>query len=178
MRRATALACALWAAAAHAQAPGPKSDWERAQEAREFREAPVTLPPFYREEDLIEFSVGPAVAFRFYIDRASLSVGEDGVVRYTLVARSPHGAENVSYEGIRCRTGTHRVYALGQRDRSWRPVERDWQPTDRVWTRVLRRDYFCPMQRTIFSAAEGLEALRRGGHPERENWGAGGAGAR
>lgn len=187
MRRAASLAAAALVGA-HAlaqptptlagQPSGAKSDWEREQEERDFREAAVKPPPFYREEDLVEFRVAPATSFRFYIDRASLSVGEDGVVRYTLVARSPHGAENVSYEGMRCKTGMYRVYALGQRDRSWKTVNLDWQPTDKLWRRVLRREYFCPMRRTIDTVAEGLEALRRGGHPDRDNWGAGGAGAR
>lgn len=160
------------------QAPGPKSDWEREQEERDFRETAVKLPPFFREEDLVEFRVAPTTSFRFYIDRASLSVGEDGVVRYTLVARSPQGAENVTYEGIRCRAGLYRVYALGHRDRSWKPVNLDWRPTDKVWTRVLRREYFCPMHRPIDTVAEGLDALRRGGHPDRDNAGSVGAGAR
>lgn len=186
MRRLAALAAFLCAAQAPAQpaqmllaqASGPKSDWEREQEERNFREAAVKLPPFYREEDLVEFRVASTTSFRFYVDRASLSVGEDGVVRYTLVARSPQGAENVTYEGIRCKTGTHRVYALGQRDRTWKPVSLDWRPTDKLWTRVLRREYFCPLHRPIDTAAEGLDALRRGGHPDRDNWGTGGAGAR
>lgn len=186
MRRLAALALLLGVAHAAArpaqillaQSSGPKSDWEREQEERDFREAAVKLPPFFREEDLVEFPVAPTTSFRFYIDRASLSVGDDGVVRYTLVARSPQGAENVSYEGLRCKAGMHRVYALGQRDRTWKPVNLDWRPTDKVWTRVLRREYFCPMHRPIDTVAEGLDALRRGGHPDRDNAGSVGAGAR
>jgi hypothetical protein len=149
-------------------AAGVPSDWERRQAEREFREAAVALPPYFREEDLVEFAVAPTTRFRFYVDRGSLSVGEDGVVRYTLVARSPQGAQNVTYEGIRCRAGMHRVYALGQPDRNWKPVTLDWQPTDRLWVRVLRREYFCPMGLPVHDVAEALDALRRGGHPERQ----------
>jgi hypothetical protein len=182
LRRALALAaCVAGTAQALAQptqtlpgqAPAAKSDWEREQEERDWQERPVKLPPYFREENLLEFAVSRATSLRFFVDQASLSVGEDGVVRYTLVARSPQGAQNVSYEGIRCRGGIHRVYALGQRDGSWKPVKLDWQPTDKLWTRVLRREYFCPMHRAIFTAAEGVDALRRGGHPDRDNVAAG-----
>ena len=98
---------------------------------------------------------------------------DDGVVRYTLVARSSSGAENVSYEGIRCRAGTYRVYALGsksgapwsQRGASeWRPIE---QKTLHRQHHALWREYFCPHRVPIVDAAEGADALARGGHPDR-----------
>ena len=43
--------------------------------------------------------------------RTSLTVGTDGVVRYTVVVTSPAGARNVNYEGIRCDTYEWRLYA-------------------------------------------------------------------
>jgi hypothetical protein len=88
------------------------------------------------------------------------------VVRYTLVARSPSGVENVSFEGIRCNARTHKVYALGRDDGAWSPVaQSDWQPTASPWARALRRQFFCPHDIAVANAAEGLEALRRGRHP-------------
>lgn len=62
--------------------------------------------------------------FRFFVDAATLSVSDDGIVRYVLVARSPGGVDNVSLEGMRCATSEVRIYALG-RDGAWvgRPTD-------------------------------------------------------
>jgi hypothetical protein len=137
------------------------------QEKLIVREGEVKLPPRFRDEDLLEFEIGRSVSFRFFIDKASLDVGADEVVRYTLVARSPQGVENVSYEGIHCRTGRTRAYAVGQSGGHWRTVNQEWVDVQKLWTRVLRAEYFCPKHRVIYSAAEGVDALRRGGHPDR-----------
>jgi len=149
---------------------GPeKSDWERAQQAKSWHEESVTLPPYPKRGNLVEFDAGPGTDFRFFVDGASLSVGSDGVVRYVLVARSPQGAENVSFEGLRCNDGEYKIYATGRSDRSW--VEAHgarWRPVEQSagsWHRTLANDFFCPGKSPILSAAEGVEALKRGGNP-------------
>jgi len=170
-RFALVVALALLASAGPAAAqyrPAEKSEWEIEQEKRDWKEGEVKLPAFFKGDDLIEFQVARTTSLRFYIDPASLSVGADGVVRYTLVARSPSGAENVSYEGLHCKTSSHRIYALGQGNGTWKQVTADWKPASTLWARVLRREFFCPSQLSIFSTAEGLDALRRGGHPDME----------
>ena len=90
---------------------------------REFIEGPewqeegggqVVLPNFPDEAGLLDFQVDdPAQAFTYGIDPASLSVGEDGVVRYTVVLKSRAGARNVFFEGIRCQTLEYKTYAHG-----------------------------------------------------------------
>ncbi|HEY9198690.1 MAG TPA: CNP1-like family protein [Gammaproteobacteria bacterium] len=57
-----------------------------------------------------------------FIDEPALSIGEDGVVRYTLLLRSPTGAENLFYEGIRCATREWRSYAYGTSAGEWRAL--------------------------------------------------------
>lgn len=172
-RRVAGLAAAALALAAApgllAQPSGHKSDWEIEQEERLIKEGEVKLPPYFREEDLVEFQVGRTVSFRFFIDKASLGIDADQLVRYTLVARSPQGVENVSYEGIHCKSGRTRAYAVGQAGGRWRKVNQDWTDVQKPWTRVLRTDYFCPLHRAIYNAAEGVDALRRGGHRDRGN---------
>lgn len=80
----------------------------------------VVKPPAYpREEKLLQFTGAAAVPHRFFLDLDSLSVGEDGVVRYTLVVRSAGGATNVSFEGIRCDLRQNKIYAVGRRDGNW-----------------------------------------------------------
>ena len=170
MRALAAAGICIALAYAGAAVAQDKSDWEIQQEERSWQEIPVTLPAPPKASDLLEFSVSAATDFRFYIDTASLSVGSDGVVRYVLVARSPSGAQNVSYEGIRCKSQNYRIYATGRNDGGWieaRSVR--WRPIERAtvsWHRALQRDYFCPQGVPIFSAAEGIDALRRGGHPD------------
>jgi hypothetical protein len=152
---------------AAAQRPVEKSDWEKEQERREWKEGEVKLPPFPGSEGLIEFQVVGG-SFRFFIDPHSLSVGPDGVVRYTLVARSPAGYANVSYEGMRCADGSYKVFALGN-DSRWSSRESEWRRIEPKGMNAshheLRRSYFCPNTQVIETAAEGLDALRRGGHP-------------
>jgi hypothetical protein len=153
-------------------ASGPKSDWERANEeklpaAEQQRDALPAFPPPQRG-DLIEFFVAATSQFRFFVDAGTLSVSNDGIVRYVLVARSPSGVENVSFEGMRCTTNEVRIYALG-RDGAWVGRPTDWRPiTPRSvsrWHNELFRNYFCPQREPIVSAQEGVWALRQGGHP-------------
>jgi CNP1-like family len=97
-------------------------------------------------------------------------VGKDGVVRYVLVARSAQGAQSVSFEGIRCSTSEFRIYATGGDD-GWLRSSSPWRPIApravQRWHNALRDEYFCPFGNPIHSAAEGVDALRRGGHPSR-----------
>ena len=152
--------------------PSVKSDWERKNEALLEKEdgGPLPAPPtFPRQENLVEFSVGAARDFRFFIDRTSLSVGDDRVVRYVLVARTADGVDNVSFEAMRCATSEYRVYALGRPDGSWAGRAREWRPIAarnvQHWHVALRREYFCPQNLPIQSADEGVRALEQGGHP-------------
>lgn len=158
--------------------PGAKSDWERQQEALEVPDAEVVFPAV-PSDGLIEFKVSATTTFRFFIDPGALAVTPEGIVRYTLVARSPSGVENVSYEGMRCGgTGLVRVYGFAH-DGKWSPNRgAEWKEivprTVQRWHSELRSRYFCPNRGTIASTAEGLDALRRGGHPAVANLGAGG----
>lgn len=171
MKRFVFAALAFSATLAAGQANTRKSDWERAHESRDTSESSVALPALPKGE-LIEFFVSSASSFRFFIDPQALSVGEDGVVRFTLVARSRSGAENVSYEGMRCETGMYRVYAYAN-DGRWSATQSDWRRIEpraiQRWHNELYLRYFCTQGIIIRSAEEGLSALRRGGHPEFNN---------
>jgi len=140
-----------------------KSDWETEYEKRNRVEDDVKLPPFPGDA-LIEFRVEGRGDFRFFIDPASIAVGNDGTVRYTLVARSGAGVDNVSYEGIRCSTREQRAYAFADANKTWRAVSAPWRPVRQRWHFALRREHFCPLDTIIFDAAEGIDALKRGGN--------------
>jgi hypothetical protein len=147
---------------------GGSSRYEEEQEKLNWKEAEVRLPPYPKDADLIEFQVSSGATFRFFIDAASLSVADDGVVRYTLVALSPSGTANVSFEGIRCSSRSYKVFARGSGGR-WSPARGDWRvietKTIQRWHNVLYWEYLCPRHRPIETAAEGVNALRRGIHP-------------
>jgi len=162
LKRLAAL-CVVAAACGHTE---EKSDWEREHEkSLAPSENELSLPAYPRERDLIEFSAGPTSDFRYFVDGNAISVGSDGIVRYTLLARSPAGVENVSYEGMRCTTSELRVYALG-RERAWSVTRSAWrrvEPRDmQPWHRVLYRDYFCPYHDPVASRQQAIRVLRGG----------------
>ena len=164
MRRAGILVAALSAACA---GPGLKSDWEEKHESQlPPPEEALALPAYPREPQLIEFFVAATSEFRFFVDAASVSVGDDGIVRYTLVARSSAGAQNVSFEGMRCATQEVRLYAVG-RDGGWVQRPGQWRPIEarsvQRWHNALYREYFCPNKQPLLSRQEGINSLRRGG---------------
>ena len=153
---------ALAGAGAGAQ---PTSDWERRHDELNWRELDVVLPAYPAAERLVEFYVSPSASFRFFLDRSSLSVGGDGVVRYAMVARSPSGTENVSFEGIRCKTAHFKVYAFGRADRTWNERPSDWKPLElksmNRQHQALHREYLCPNFIPVESVAEAIDALSR-----------------
>lgn len=137
------------------------------EEDKPWEEQKWSLPPYPAMDGLVGFDAGPTSAFRFFVDPASISVGDDGVIRYTLVARSASGALNVSYEGIRCASRERRLYAFGREDKTWAPARTS------EWTRIslsahhaaLADEYFCPVRGAVRTADEAVSALKRGGHP-------------
>jgi hypothetical protein len=153
-----------------------QSDWERANEERlkQAGEKMIPPPPLDRN-GLVEVKLNLSARsdFRYFVDWHSVSAGEDRIVRYVLLSRSPSGSENVTFEGIRC-VKEYRVYAVGRTDGSWGGVPSEWRPIPRQPNAVqstLAADYFCPGRAPIRTSEEGQRAVRAGGHPgiSREN---------
>ncbi|MER2555364.1 MAG: CNP1-like family protein [Thauera sp.] len=114
----------------------------------DWSEGEVSMPSAPRDTTLRVIDIGTPSPNIFLVDESSVGVGADGVVRYTLVVRTPGGAENVTFEGIRCATGEHRLYASGRKDGSWTPLKTSaWSPiVDNGYNRpraALAWDYFC-----------------------------------
>lgn len=125
MRYTIALLLCLWGTQAHADSQATvwgdsyrmgNFEYDFDENAKTWQEIQAQLPPYPRAANLVEFTVSAATSNRFYIDYDSLNVGEDGVVRYTVLIRSPSGAETVSFEGMRCETGERKLYAFGRQD--------------------------------------------------------------
>lgn len=114
----------------------------------EWKEAELELPSMPAEKDLIPFQVSPGASAAFYIDARSLKLGNDGIVRYTLLVRAAGGAENLSYEGMRCETAERKLYAIGRGSSEWvLPRNAEWQRiSDNSLNRqhaVLAKEFFC-----------------------------------
>lgn len=141
------------------------------EETTPWQELEVELPTFPRPGNLREFYVSAVASNTFLIDANTLAVGSDGVVRYALVVRTAGGAENISFEGMRCSDLSWKLYATGSRDgqwskarlSEWRPIEN--KPINRHHA-ALSRDYFCPNGNPILTPDEGRNALRLGKHPD------------
>ena len=132
-----------------------------------WEEVAAKLPAYPKNENLIAFEVSSATPNKFMIDTASLSVGTDGVVRYTVVIESPRGARTVNYEGMRCDPAEYKIYGFGQEDGKWTENKRAaWQPFKQrsllSYHKALFEDHFCPDWIRIKDAAEGIRNLKRG----------------
>jgi hypothetical protein len=130
-------------------------------------EIEAQLPAYPRDENLLAFFVSAASDNKFMIDTESISLGSDGVVRYTLVITSASGAKNVSYEGLRCLLAERRLYAFGRADKTWSKARsQQWgklkSPDMNRQHAVLYFEYFCPNGLTVRDAEEARQALRAG----------------
>lgn len=138
-------------------------------ESKQWQEQEVQLPAPPRSESLQSFYVSAATDNKFFVDASTLSVGDDGVVRYTLVVLSPEGGRNVSFEGMRCETKERRMYASGRADGSWS------RSRGNQWSRILDAaanrhyatlflEYFCFGGVIVRNIGEARDALKRGGY--------------
>lgn len=159
---ALAVALATASAASHAQWLRFEQDFD---EQKPWQEIALQLPAAPKPENLAEFEVSSTTRMSFAVDTQSISTGEDGVVRYTLVSRSPSGATNISYEGIRCETQERKLYAFGQKDGSWTRARNDqWERFTQTISNsqhaALARDYFCDHRAIAGNANELRRNLR------------------
>lgn len=156
---------------AHAQTPWADWDYTFDREITPWAEVQSQLPPYPVEENMISLDIGAATQHRFFVDAKSVSVGKDGVVRYTFVIKTSGGATNVSYEGIRCESREQKYYAIGQKGGAW---SRARNPQ---WRRIEYReispyhftlaDFACRGKFIAGNAEEIVAALRRG--PQRHS---------
>lgn len=164
MRAWLALALTLPLAVA-AQAPGVDENYGDRDRRSEVK---VSLPQYPKPENYLPFEVSGITPFAFFVDAKSVSVGADLVVRYSVIAKSPEGALNVSFEGMRCTEREFRVYAFGRSDNTWSEVrDSRWQaiPDDarNAQRAVLYSNIFCSANGNISTAEAGVRALKRNG---------------
>ena len=167
--------------AAYAEQKGLKGFDSEFDGDKTWAELQAQLPAYPKAENLLPFDAGPASRNLHYIDAPSITVG-DGVVRYSLVIKSPAGAMNISYEGMRCASEStseevfhfhfteRRLYALARDDKTWvRARVSKWEEIENVVQhyaqRALARYFFCPASNIVKDEKEAIQALKRGSHP-------------
>jgi hypothetical protein len=148
------------------------AEFDSEYEIKQWEEIESRLPGFPKPENLTPFFVSMTTDNRFMVDRDSISVGTDGVVRYTLVVSSSSGAQNVSYDGLRCSSAERRLYAFGRSDRTWSKARSNqWakiqESTLNRHHAALYSEYFCPAGSIVRDADDARMALDAGGHPSR-----------
>jgi CNP1-like family protein len=132
----------------------------------------LNLPSYPQEKDLLEFAAGRAGSHRYFIDKQSLVVGTDGIVRYAVIVRAAGGAVSASYEGIRCNPPQKRLFAVGRGDKWIEAKNAQWtEIRPRVaneYQATLYMDFFCPNRLIVRDRDEALRALLRSGSRDRE----------
>lgn len=139
-------------------------------EEKPWAEIEAQLPPYPKEENFLPLYVSAATDNKFFVDSASISTGDDGVVRYTLIVKSSSGAVSVSFEGMRCASHERKLYAFGRKEGSWsRARSAKWEPIsyqDRNRQHhVLYDDFFCPEGLIVKNPQEAVDLLKRGFKP-------------
>ena len=135
-----------------------------------WKEVATKLPAYPKPENSIEFDPGPTTNNRTFIDMTSIGVGTDFVVRFTLIVKSPQGAVNVSFEGMRCRTAERKAYGYGRKDGTWGQARNtDWQKVlvNSVQPQypILFREFLCSNRETAFDFKETIAKLKAEGKP-------------
>lgn len=145
-------------------------DFEEEPSQAAWQEEKAKLPAAPELDRLIPFEVSVANPNRFYVDPASISIGKDGIVRFTVVIEAAGGARTVNYEGLRCATRERRLYAFGQQDglwiqsegATWIPVHKQEHKMHNGYPAVLFDEYFCVDREPVSSQSLAIERLKNG----------------
>ena len=158
---------ALFVVSAGVSAAYAASNYDPEFDEKPWVEQQTQLPAFPKPANLVPIKMDTLANFDVAIDAASLDIGSDGVIRYTLVTRSRQGAENIYFEGIRCSTRERKRYAIGRSDKTWAQVTTAaWAPYNSVGVNYqgeLAREYICPSDYSIQDGSEILKNIRSGG---------------
>ena len=158
MNKRWALLLLLWAGSALAEF---SFEYDFDANVKPWKEIQAKLPAKPEQADLVEIPLDTRSPHHYWVDKSSVSVGEDKVVRYTMVIQTAGGARDVSYEGMRCDKGEAKTYAFGRPDGEWvRNRYATWRPIRfRVrndYQGELFSHYFC----TVGGAAD-MNTIKR-----------------
>ena len=98
------------------------ASWQAFEDPERWIEDLAEPPPLPDASSLLEFDLSvPDPQFRYLIDTESLTIGNDGVVRYVVAVEARSGsAKNLLFEGMNCATEQYKSYAYGSQGGEWR----------------------------------------------------------
>lgn len=116
-----------------------------------FDESEIELPPFPVEKDLLKVQGLDSEPYDLYLDRSSIVVDKNGVLRLSVLLHAAGGSANIFHEGVRCATREFKTYAYGTRDgrfRAFRTAQwKDFRKMPRIgvtgYRRLLAETYLC-----------------------------------
>ncbi|MCP3848865.1 MAG: hypothetical protein GY694_01315 [Gammaproteobacteria bacterium] len=137
-----------------------------------WKEGGSFLPPYPQDSDLLEVAGPPSYQnYQYLIDGKTLSIGDDGVVRYSLVIRSTNGSDNVMFDGLRCTNRQIKNYAYGSTDMDGNKkfIERQdasWKPFRSTgvmgYGPIFMSSYFCNFDGALLSRHEIIQNIKYG----------------
>lgn len=144
---------------------GPEIRYE-APDTPAWREQQGELPAYPEQlDELLPLNISTGGSpYRIYLDPASVTVGGDGVVRFTSVLISSSGVWNVTYEGMRCGEMTWRRLAYGSGGRWHRLDNAAWTRIDgrgmNRYRKLLYQEYLCELSEQDEPAGVLIRKLR------------------
>ncbi len=121
-----------------------------------------------------QFDLNTAEAFempgdqrlRYAVVPETLQIGDDGLLRYVLVATSSGGGQNVLFEALDCKRGEHKTLARwSSYQKRWTPVQTpNWEALSEarsVASQVLANGIFCHNNLVLGSREQMLRELKR-----------------
>ena len=167
LRGVLGILAALAAFGALSQEPWSKWDVDFDEARKPWKEIEARIPSYPGPGSLIPFEADKASGHRYFIDAKSLSLGEDGVVRYVLVIKAAGGATSVTFEGIRCELRQQKFYAVGQAGGGWtRARNPQWRPIglrDAGRHGALYDEHFCADRLRPATPQQAVQSLKSGG---------------
>lgn len=138
---------------------GPTEAWVEGAVTFPESSVPVSPRPFF---------VSSASPNTFKIDENSITVGQDGAVRYILLVETQGGARTVTFEGVHCASWRVRIYATGRDDGTWSSLRNsEWEPIrNNAYNRMryaLAAEHFCDALAPPRNREEVLRRLRTKG---------------
>lgn len=115
----------------------------------EWVEQPVETQPALPEAPALEpFTLEREARHRYFVDRRSVTLGEDGVIRFVLAIKPSEGRVQSSHVGLRCATAQWKTYAVVTADGAWRRLPNaSWENIEAKGRDSVRGDlyrhYFC-----------------------------------
>ena len=135
------------------------------QSAKPWKEQQTELPAYPEKAHLLQVNISTGgQSFALFIDPRSVRIGDDSVVRYTVVMISPAGVWNVSHEGLHCGERRYRRYAYGYEGEWRKPGDTPWLPVSGLGVHQYRRmfynDYMCNQATPYSNARQIIEKFR------------------